>query len=230
MSDIYTTAIIVAAGDSTRMGGKISKQLIALAGRPAIEYTLRAFQDCPMINEIIVVARSQDINDIAHTAFTFKKVMAVTAGGKDRAESVRRGIHAASRQTTHYAIHDGARVLITSDEICRVLETAYETGAATLGTPLTDTVKVVGDDGVIVSTPDRSTMWAVQTPQVFERDLYRRAIDNAEATGLSVTDDCAVVEAIGVPVKIVRGEYTNIKLTTPADVEIAQALLKRRMT
>ena len=228
MSDRYTTAIIVAAGDSTRMGYKISKQLIPLCGRPAIEYTLRAFQSCDEIREIIVVARSQDINDIAHTAFTFKKVMAVTAGGSNRAESVRKGIHAASKCTTHFAIHDGARMLITPEEILRVLHTAYETNAATLGTPVTDTVKVIGEDGNIVSTPDRSVLWAVQTPQVFEAGLYRRAIENAVANGLSVTDDCAMVEALGVPVKIVRGKYTNIKLTTPSDVVIAEALLKRK--
>ena len=212
MSDRYTTAIIVAAGDSTRMGYKISKQLIPLCGRPAIEYTLRAFQSCDEIREIIVVARSQDINDIAHTAFTFKKVMAVTAGGSNRAESVRKGIHAASKCTTHFAIHDGARMLITPEEILRVLHTAYETNAATLGTPVTDTVKVIGEDGNIV----------------FEAGLYRRAIENAVANGLSVTDDCAMVEALGVPVKIVRGKYTNIKLTTPSDVVIAEALLKRK--
>jgi len=226
MSERFVTAVIVAAGDSTRMGAKISKQLIPLAGRPAIEYTLRAFQECPLINEIIVVARSQDINDIAHTAFSFKKVMALTAGGRDRAESVRKGVHAASNKATHYAIHDGARMLITSDEINRVLSVAFETGAATLGTPVTDTVKVVGENGCIVSTPDRNTLWSVQTPQVFERGLYRRAMDNAVQNGLSVTDDCAMVEAIGVPVEVVKGAYTNIKLTTPTDVVIAEALLK----
>ena len=228
MSDRYTTAIIVAAGDSTRMGTKMSKQLIPLCGRPAIEFTIRAFHECDQIREIVVVARSQDINDIAHTAFSFKKVMTVTAGGKTRAESVSRGVRAASRQTTHFAIHDGARVLITPDEISRVLNAAYETSAATLGTPVTDTVKVIGEDGNILSTPDRSSLWAVQTPQVFEADLYRRAIENAVANQLSVTDDCAMVEAIGVPVKVVRGEYTNIKLTTPSDVVIAEALIKRK--
>lgn len=228
MSDIYTTAIIVAAGDSTRMGYKMSKQLIPLCGRPAIEYTLRAFQDCDMIDEIDIVTRPQDINDVAQIAFQFKKVMGIISGGADRAESVRKGIRNTSKRTTHFVIHDGARVMITPDEICRVLNTAIETGAATLGTPVIDTIKVAGEDGNIVSTPDRNTLWAVQTPQVFEHDLYLRAIDNAVANGLSVTDDCAMVEALGVPVKIVHGEYTNIKLTTPSDIVIAEALLKRK--
>lgn len=228
MSEHYTTAIIVAAGDSTRMGYKLSKQLIPLCGRPAIEYTLRAFQDCDMIDEIDIVTRPQDINDVAQIAFQFKKVMGIISGGADRAESVRKGIRNTSKRTTHFVIHDGARVMITPDEICRVLNVAFETGAATLGTPVIDTIKVVGEEGDIVSTPDRSMLWAVQTPQVFERDLYLRAIKNAVASDLSVTDDCKLVEALGVPVRIVRGEYTNIKLTTPSDIVIAEALLKRK--
>lgn len=228
MSEHYTTAIIVAAGDSTRMGYKLSKQLIPLCGRPAIEYTLRAFQDCDMIDEIDIVTRPQDINDVAQIAFQFKKVMGIISGGADRAESVRKGIRNTSKKTTHYVIHDGARVMITPDEICRVLNVAFETGAATLGTPVIDTIKVAGENGDILSTPDRSTLWAVQTPQVFARDLYLRAIDYAVEHDLSVTDDCSLVEALGVPVRIVRGEYTNIKLTTPSDVVIAEALLKRK--
>ena len=228
MSEHYTTAIIVAAGDSTRMGYKLSKQLIPLCGRPAIEYTLRAFQDCDMIDEIDIVTRPQDINDVAQIAFQFKKVMGIISGGADRAERVRKGIRNTSKRTTHYVIHDGARVMITPDEICRVLNVAFETGAATLGTPVIDTIKVAGENGDILSTPDRSTLWAVQTPQVFARDLYLRAIDYAVEHNLSVTDDCSLVEALGVPVRIVHGEYTNIKLTTPSDVVIAEALLKRK--
>lgn len=228
MSDRYTTAIIVAAGDSTRMGGKMSKQLIPLNGRPAIEYTLRAFQSCDLIDEIIVVARPQDIDDIAHIAFALSKVSTVTAGGKDRAESVRKGIRASSGNTTHYAIHDGARVLITEGEIRRVLTAAYECGAAAPGTPVTDTVKVVSPSLDILSTPDRSALYAVQTPQVFEKQLYLRAMQHAAQQGLSVTDDCALVEAIGERVKVVRGEYSNIKLTTPVDAVIAEAILLNR--
>ena len=228
MSDRFTTAIIVAAGDSTRMGYKLSKQLIPLNGRAAIEYTLKAFQNCPLIDEIVVVARSIDIDDIAHVAFNFKKVTTVTAGGSTRVASVRKGIHAADRRVTHYAIHDGARVLITPQQIEKVLNAAFESGAAALGTPVTDTVKVVDENSVILSTPDRSSMWAVQTPQVFEKDLYKRAMGNTVLNNLSVTDDCGMVEAIGEKVRIIRGEYSNIKLTTPVDITIAEALLNKR--
>ena len=228
MSERFTAAIIVAAGDSTRMGGNMSKQLIPILGRPAIEYTIRAFQNCGLIDEIIVVARSSDIDDIAHIAFAFKKVTTVTRGGADRAESVRKGINAASKKTTHYAIHDGARILITVPEINRVLCEAFECGAAALGTPATDTVKVVSPDMDIISTPDRSTLYTVQTPQVFEKSVYSRAVENAKNNDLSVTDDCALVEAIGERVKIVVGEYSNIKLTTKSDIIIAEAILLKR--
>ena len=210
------------------MGFKLSKQLIPLNGHAAIEYTLKAFESCPMIDEIIVVARPIDIEDIAQIAFGFKKVTTVIAGGSSRMESVRKGIKASSKSATHYAIHDGARVLITPFEIENVLKAAYAYGAATLGTPVTDTVKVADENGVILSTPDRSSMWSVQTPQVFERELYRRAMDNAAANGIEVTDDCSLVEAVGETVRIVRGEYSNIKLTTPVDVTIAEALLMKR--
>lgn len=227
MADRFTSAIIVAAGDSTRMGGKLSKQLIPINDHPAIEYTLKAFQNCSLIDEIIVVARSVDIDDIARIAFEFRKVTTVAAGGATRMDSVSRGVRAADKRATHYAIHDGARVLIKPIQIQKVLTAAFEHGAAALGTPLTDTVKVIENDNTILSTPDRSAMWAVQTPQVFEKELYRRAMENALSNRLSVTDDCSMVEALGEKVHVIQGEYSNIKLTTPVDVAIAEALLSK---
>ena len=119
-------------------------------------------------------------------------------------------------------------MLITPEQIEKAVKAAYEYGAAALGTPVTDTVKVADAEGRILSTPDRSSMWAVQTPQVFEKALYKRAMDNAVSNGLAVTDDCSMVEAIGEPVRIIRGEYSNIKLTTPVDITIAEALLSKR--
>lgn len=224
----FTSAIIVAAGDSTRMGYKMSKQLIPINGHPAIEYTLKAFQQCDLIDEIIIVARSQDIDDIAHVAFNFKKVIAITSGGSTRMMSVRKGLHAADKRATHYAVHDGARILITPAEIEKVLKQAWACGAAALGTPVTDTLKFVDERGDILSTPDRSRLWAVQTPQVFERDLFKRAMGNALANELEVTDDCSMVEATGEKVRVIMGGYSNIKLTTPVDITIAEAILSKR--
>lgn len=229
MNERFTSAIIVAAGGSTRMGSDISKQLLPLCGTPAIQYTIKAFASCELIDEIMIVARAQDIDAIAQIAFAYQKVNAVIAGGRERSESVRRGVEAASKAARYFAIHDGARPLITPREIEAVLGAAYECSAATLGTPVTDTVKVVDAEGRILSTPDRSTLYAVQTPQVFERSLYFRAMEHALKNQLSVTDDCAMVEALGEKVQVVRGSYTNIKLTTPADVMIAEAILKERI-
>ena len=227
MADRFISAIIVAAGDSTRMGFKMSKQLITLNGHAAIEYTLTAFQDCPMIDEIIVVARACDIDEIAQVAFNFRKVSSITSGGATRTLSVKRGVKAADRRVTHYVIHDGARILITPRQIETVLNAAFEYGAAAPGTPVTDTIKKVDENGLILSTPDRSALWAVQTPQVFEKELYLRAMNHAVENELAVTDDCSMVEAIGKKVYLIRGEYSNIKLTTPVDLTLAEALLKK---
>lgn len=228
MSEYFTTAIIVAAGGSSRMHCSGSKMLIPLQGKPAIDYTIKAFHNCSVIDEIIVVARPQDIDAIAHIAFQYKKVMTVTAGGADRAASVAKGVRSASTKATHFAIHDGARALITPDEIRQVVEAAHECSAATLGTSVIDTVKVVSQDMMIESTPDRSTLYTVQTPQVFERSLYERAMQHAAEQQLSVTDDCMMVEALGERVRIIKGEYTNIKLTTPSDIIVAEAILIKR--
>lgn len=220
----YTSAILVAAGNSTRMGLPFSKQFIPLCGMYAIEHTVRAFQNCDEIDEIVIVARSEDIESIGALAFDYSKVSAVIKGGEKRRDSVAIGTRHIRSESEILAIHDGARCLITPEEITRVVRVAYETGAAALGVPVTDTIKVV-ENGVIQSTPDRASLCAIQTPQVFSRELYMRAMDNAAQNHLNVTDDCALVEAIGVSVTVVQGEYSNIKLTTKTDVAFAEAIL-----
>lgn len=224
----FTSAILVAAGSSTRMGLPFSKQFIPLCGMYALEHTIRAFERCDDIDEIIIVARGEDVESIGELAFDYSKVCAVVKGGDTRTQSVSIGARNARDCSAFFAIHDGARCLITPEEISRVVQTAYKTFAATLGTPVTDTIKVVGENAVITSTPDRSSLYAVQTPQVFSRELYMKAIENANTNHLSVTDDCALVEAIGAPVTLVRGEYTNIKLTTKTDIALAETILSQR--
>lgn len=226
----FVSAIIVAAGGSTRMGTAGSKQFIPLLERPVIEYTLSAFQNCETISEIVVVSREQDAQQIKEIADNngFSKVKAVVNGGDSRAHSVKNGIAAASSGAEYYAIHDGARPLITVEEIERVCDAAFETGAATLGTPVTDTIKIVDGSDMIESTPLRSQLRAVQTPQVFESELYSFALDNAEDSLDGFTDDCSLIENMGGEVMVVEGNKENIKLTTPIDIIIAESILKSR--
>nr|WP_303693698.1 2-C-methyl-D-erythritol 4-phosphate cytidylyltransferase [Ruminococcus bromii] len=226
----FVSAVIVAAGGSVRMGIADSKQFIPLLSRPAIEYTLKAFQKCRLIKEIVIVCREQDndrINKIIELN-GFSKVSKLVKGGDSRADSVRNGIGACSENAKYYAIHDGARPLITVEEIERVVEAAFDTGAATLGTSVKDTIKVVDGFNNIESTPIRSQLRAVQTPQVFERDLYRFALENAGDNLINFTDDCSLIENMGGEVLVVKGNEENIKLTTPIDIVIAESILKSR--
>ena len=227
----FVSAIIVAAGDSLRMGVEDSKQFIPLLGKPAIEYMIGAFQKCILISEIVIVCREQDKDRIKVLAQAcgFSKVCAIVEGGDSRAQSVKNGIEAASGDCEFFAIHDGARPLVSVDEIERVISAAFEIGAASLGTLVTDTIKTVDDSNIITSTPARSELRAVQTPQVFEKELYRLAIDEARGDLSEFTDDCALIENLGGEVEIVEGSSENIKLTTPIDIVIAESILKNRL-
>ncbi len=225
----FVTAIIVAAGNSTRMGSAMSKQFLPLLQKPAISYTLSAFENTPCIDEIVVVCREcdlQQIKDIAKEECVCK-VTNFVFGGATRSDSVKAGIMAANEKTTHFAIHDGARALVLPCDIEKVISVAMEYKAAALGVPVTDTIKVVDEEGYIVSTPVRSTLRGAQTPQVFEKELYLSALRHTQ--GEDFTDDCALVETVGAKVKMVDGDYTNIKLTTMQDIPLAEGILKRRM-
>ena len=224
----FTSAIIAASGNSTRMGLSYSKQLIDLNGKTVIEHTLTAFENCGLIDEIVVVCRDVDRDEIMAVASKFSKFKAVVKGGDTRDRSVMNGVKACSENAQFFAIHDGARPLVTTDEIEAVVTRAYETKAATLGTFVTDTIKVVNDKNEIQSTPKRDTLRAVQTPQVFEKELYLRAIENAVKNNLCVTDDCSMVEALCEKVEVVLGSAQNIKLTTVTDIVFAKAILDER--
>lgn len=218
------TAVIVAAGSSTRMG--TPKQFIPLNGRPLIAYTLAAFEQCAALDEIVVVARKEDHDRLWEIARTYDitKLAAVVVGGNTRQQSVRSGVDEC--HTDYVAIHDGARPLVTPAIIERVVQAAMQHGAATAAVRTKDTVKIADENGFVRSTPDRTTLWNVQTPQIFAKALYERASEYANAKGLDVTDDCQLIEAIGQPVKLVEGCYTNVKVTTPEDVPFAEELLK----
>lgn len=220
-------AVIVAAGGSIRMGEDISKQFLPLAGVPAIVHTLRAFEAAASVSEVVLVSREEDISRMEHLleAFHINKVKAVVPGGSTRQQSAAAGVRAAGG-AAYVAVHDGARVLITPQEIDKVVNDAFVYGASALGVPVKDTVKVAGTGGIVQSTPDRSTLWAIQTPQVFSRRLYLTALSLAEAEQAEYTDDCQLAERAGARVHICRGEYTNLKLTTRDDIPVAESMLK----
>lgn len=217
-------AVIVAAGTASRMGG-IDKVMAPLGGEPMILRTVRTFQECDAIREIVIVTRSELIVPIMDLCSGFDKVRAVVLGGSSRPESVQAGLNALSKQTKLAAIQDGARPLVSWQVIDRTVRAANSYGAAAPGIPVKDTVKVVRG-GVVTATPNRSTLQAIQTPQVFDIDLLRGALKKARDTGEEITDDCSAVENLGMTVKIVEGDERNIKVTTPMDLQIAQLLLE----
>lgn len=219
------SAVIVAAGNSTRMG--VPKQFLLLQGRPLLAHTLAAFQNSDAVHEIIVVARCEDIKTVQELSQTqgITKLKQVVVGGNSRQESVWRGVQACKSCAGYIAVHDGARPLVTPEIIGRVVTAAAEYGAAAAAVPTKDTVKRVDKNGFVLETPPRETLWNVQTPQIFERELYLRAAAHTAEIGLAVTDDCQMVEALGHRVKLVEGSYTNIKITTPEDVQIAEGWL-----
>lgn len=216
--------VIVAAGSASRMGG-IDKVMAPLAGEPMIARTVRAFQECDAVKKIVVVTREDLIRPITSLCSGMSKVKAVVAGGSSRQESVHLGLNALSGEVQLVAVHDGARPLVSWQMIDRVIRAANTYGAAAPAIPVKDTIKVV-KGGVVEQTPDRSTLFAVQTPQVFDFDLLRGALKKAEQEQLQVTDDCSAVEQMGMRVKIVEGDERNLKVTTPLDLKIAQMLLE----
>ena len=218
----YCGAVIVAAGNASRMGG-IDKVMAPLDGEPMIVKTVRAFQTCPAIREIVIVTREDLIRPIMGLCKDFDKVTGVVVGGRDRAESVHNGLNALSHKVELAAVQDGARPLVTWELIDRVVRAANTYGAAAPGIPVKDTTKVV-IGGMVESTPDRCSLQAIQTPQVFDYDILRGALKKAREENAPITDDCSAVERIGMCVRIVEGDERNIKVTTPMDLKVAQML------
>lgn len=217
-------AVIVAAGSASRMGG-IDKVMAPLGGKPMVERTAAAFQNCDAIAEIVIVTRPDLIRPISALCAGMDKVRAVVAGGSSRQESVWQGLNALSEDIQLAAVHDGARPLVSNLVIDRTVRAANSYGAAAPAVPVKDTIKVV-KGGLVEKTPERATLQAVQTPQVFDFDLLRGALKKAEEEKAAVTDDCSAVERLGMKVKIVEGDERNLKVTTPMDLKIAEMLLE----
>ena len=222
----YCGAVIVAAGSASRMGG-IDKVMAPLGGEPMILRTVRAFEDCETVKEIVIVTRKDLMGPIAELCSGFTKIRSVVQGGSSRQESVKLGLLAFSKEVRLAAVHDGARPLVSGELIDKVIRAAHSYGAAAPAIPVKDTIKVF-EGGFIAATPDRSTLRAVQTPQVMDRDLLLGALEKAEQEGTALTDDCSAVEHIGMRVRLVEGEERNLKVTTPLDLKIAELLLEEK--
>lgn len=221
----YTVMMVAAAGGSTRMGQP--KQDILLDGTPVLMHTLTALQATDAVDEILLIAREADIERYRAAAAQHgvTKLCHIVAGGDTRQQSVANGLAALPPETDIIGIHDGARPLITPDIITAVIHTAADTGAAAVAVPVKDTLKRTDEHGIVCDTPDRTHLWRVQTPQVFAAAPYRAAMADAIASGADLTDDCQLMERAGYPVTLVRGLDTNLKLTTPEDILLAQAIL-----
>ena len=219
------TAIILAAGNGTRMKADKSKLLLEINGKTVIERTVETFSKIADIDDIIVVVREADIP-------LYEKVLSnydisYCIGGSTRQESVSNAVDTVD-DCDMIIIHDGARPLVSEDEISNTLRKAVEKGAAAVGVRVKDTIKVVDKNNKIINTPQRSSLIAIQTPQIFKLDKYVEAMKLAKKQGKDFTDDCKLFENAGENVYVVIGEYTNIKITTPEDIPVAQSILNSR--
>ncbi len=223
-----TSAILVCAGNASRMQGQ-NKILLTLGSANVAGMSMLAFERCERIAEIIVVARPCDHEALRETAEKcgITKLKTITAGGDTRQASVISGLKEISPETKLIAIHDGARPLVKPAHIDKVIKDASVFGGATLGVPVKDTIKVVNDD-LITDTPYRPSLYITQTPQVFRKTVYMKGVQFAVDHELDFTDDCQLAESIGCKVYMTTGDYTNIKITTPEDIEIAELLLRRQ--
>ena len=222
------STVIACGGNSSRMGG-VNKILLHLGESTVIGHTMLAFERCESVTEIVVVARETDIPAIQAEAekLGITKLKECVPGGATRQESVFNGVRRLSPEAELIAVHDGARPLIRSEFIEKAAKDASVFGGAAVGVPVKDTIKTV-DDGLIIDTPPRNKLYITQTPQIFKRRLYLEGIDFALEHGLDFTDDCQLVEAIGGKIYMTEGDYTNIKITTPEDIELVETLLRCR--
>ena len=226
-----TSAVIVAAGSGSRMGGGIKKQFKELDGVPILKRTLAVFAVLPEIHEIILVVGNDDLSfcqkEFADCDGTGKMNVRLVEGGSNRQLSVRAGVEATDEDTEIVVVHDGVRPFIEHTTIRASIRAAENCGAACVAVPAVETIKRVRN-GYIDSTPNRKELWIAQTPQCFRRGLFLRAMAEAERAGVTFTDDVSLIEWIGEPVEVVEGSYDNIKITTPKDLAVAEEIIRRR--
>ncbi|WP_378957011.1 2-C-methyl-D-erythritol 4-phosphate cytidylyltransferase [Pelosinus sp. sgz500959] len=226
------TAIIVAAGRGKRMNSDINKVFILLGDQPILLHSVLTFSACTEVDNIVVVAAPDEVEDVESLLSTLPEIKGwqVVAGGCERQYSIANALKIVPQSTDLILVHDGARPLVSKPCINRVIQVAREQKAAVAAVAVKDTIKVVDEHGSVIDTPARNTLWSIQTPQGFTAELLRQAYDRAEKDGYLGTDDASLVERLGVDVKIVVGSYDNIKVTTPEDLTIAEALIKQEDT
>lgn len=222
------TAIFPAAGQGKRMQAGMNKVFMELAGMPIFVRTLLKFSQCSAIDKLVIVVGKDEVEFISDVISRVDglKPYKVVAGGSERQYSVRNGLLAADSATDVVLVHDAARPLITEDTILATIEAARNIGGAVAGVPAKNTIKICDSNAMVQSTPDRNTLWEVQTPQGFRYDILMKAHELAEKDNFLGTDEASLVERMGSPVKIVMSSYKNIKITTPEDLDIAEAFLQ----
>lgn len=225
------TAIVLAGGSGSRMKSEIPKQYLKIEDRTVLYYSLKQFQDCPLIDDIILVA-GRDYMEFCRDRYikehNISKIKCIAEGGSERYESVMKGLE--ETEEGYVFIHDGARPCITGELITRICDDVKKYGAVITAVPSKDTVKIADEGGCVSSTPDRNRVWMVQTPQAFKTGLIKKAYDGLKKSGsyINITDDAMLVEMFtDTKVHITKGEYTNIKITTPEDMGLAEMFIKK---
>ena len=224
--------LIPAAGKGHRMGHAVKKPYLKLARKPILTHTIQRFEQNSAVDAIFVIVDEADFTACYTTVlepYAFTKVQPLVAGGATRQESVQNGIHALPAGVDFVIVHDGVRPFVTDETIFACLAAADEYGAAVAAVPVKDTIKVADQECFVLETPVREQLWAVQTPQVFRKSLLVEAHQIAQQRQLTATDDAALVEQLGFPVKLVRGKYENLKITTQVDLQIAAVLLENQV-
>ena len=227
-----TSAIIVAAGQGMRMKNARRKQYLMLCGRPILGHTILAIRSCNLIHNVILVVPAQDLDYCRKNVVSplnLHNLVQLVAGGKERQDSVFNGLQTIDEKEGPVLIHDGVRPFVTADQLEQCILQARETGACILGVPVFETVKQADESGCITNTLDRSTLWLAQTPQVFDYKIISRAHLAARKNGYRASDDAVLVERLGYKVKIILGTASNIKITTPEDLHMGEAIMRSRM-
>ena len=227
---MHVAAIVLAAGAGRRIGGEVAKTYLPIAGRPLVLRTLDRMFAAKTVKQVVLVVAANEMDRCDALLGADPQLRdlpyLLQTGGATRQQSAKRGLERIAAETDIVIIHDGARPFVSAALIDRCVESAAEKGAVVAGLPARDTIKVIGDDRLIRSTPARRSLWEIQTPQVFKKELIVAAHQQAERDGVEVTDDAMVVERLGKPVYVLEGERTNLKITLPEDIWLAEMMVR----